>query len=202
MEVCSFGTLCHMSMTFKTTKFKKCSYPFDWIFSSLETIGHCIEDDFKIFLDKSYYKDISRCECGHTFYNNKLKMDDVNMFNHRNPLKNENDYQYYIRCINRFRLLLQSDKQKLFSMIFIRNTDTISNIKSLNEILKKHTTNFTLLIIFHSASGKRNHTFTTDDNIDFLDLHTISSSNGVQFENNEDNEYLDSIILERYNLFI
>ena len=41
------------------------------------------------------------------------------MFNHHNPLNNENDYNYYIRCVNRFRELLQNEELKLFIIIFV-----------------------------------------------------------------------------------
>jgi hypothetical protein len=40
----SLGNLCHGSQILKRNNYKKCSYPFD-----------CLEDDFNIFLDKSYY---------------------------------------------------------------------------------------------------------------------------------------------------
>ncbi len=56
---CSLGTLCHSSQLLKRNKLKKCSYPFDWIFSNCDIIHHCISDDFKIFLDKSYYININ-----------------------------------------------------------------------------------------------------------------------------------------------
>jgi hypothetical protein len=36
--------------------FIRTAYPFDYIFSSLEMIKHCINDRFNIFLDKKYYK--------------------------------------------------------------------------------------------------------------------------------------------------
>ena len=55
---CSLGNLCHGSQILKRNNYKKCSYPFDWIFSNCENIIHCIEDDFNIFLDKSYYVSI------------------------------------------------------------------------------------------------------------------------------------------------
>lgn len=52
---CSLGSLCHSSQILKRNKYKLCSYPFDWIYSSCDTIIHCLEDDFHTFLDKSYY---------------------------------------------------------------------------------------------------------------------------------------------------
>ena len=36
----------------------------------------------------------------------------------------------------------------------------------------------------------------------FLELHTLSSSGGVEFDNNNDNIYLDNIIKSKYNFNI
>ena len=43
------------------------------------------------------------------------------------------------------------------------------------------------------------HTFTHHDNIDFLELYTLSSSTGVNFTNSRDNEYINNIINKTYN---
>ena len=51
--VCSLGSLCHSAQILKNNNLKRCSYPFDWIFSSPNMVIDCISDDFKKFLDKS-----------------------------------------------------------------------------------------------------------------------------------------------------
>lgn len=193
---CSLGSLCHSSQILKNNKLKKCSYPFDWIFSNYNNIIHCIEDDFNIFLDKSYYISISNKKCGHSYYNK-------NMFNHYNPLNNKNDYNYYIRCCNKFKQLLKCEEYKLFIMIFV-NMDNVeenlkNNIINFNNKFSKYTQNYKLLTIFHIKNKKKNHhIFSYYDNIDFLELHTISNSNGISFNNNNDNIYLDNIINTTY----
>ena len=66
-HTCSLGQLCQSSQILKSIGLKKCSYPFDWIFSSCDNILHCIQDDFNIFLDKSYYISKSDKQCGHIY---------------------------------------------------------------------------------------------------------------------------------------
>lgn len=129
------------------------------------------------------------------------------MFNHHNPLNNENDYNYYIRCVNRFKQLLQYEEHKLFTMIFLHmdnvNEDNINDIIEFNKKFSKHTKNYTLLVIFHIGNKENNHhSFRRIDNIDFLELHTLSTSDGVSFTNNTDNDYLDNIIKSKYNFNI
>ncbi len=197
---CSLGSLCHSSQLLKNNNLKKCSYPFDWIFSTYNNVIHCIEDNFNIFLDKSYYVSISKTVCGHSYY-------DKQMFNHHNPLINENDFNYYVRCVNRFKQLLQCDEHKLFVMIFV-NMDNVeynqnNDIIKFNNTFSKYTKNYTLLVIYHIKNKEINHhTITHVGNIDFLELHTLSNSNGVNFTNNKDNDYLNNIINKMYKFNI
>ena len=198
--VCSLGSLCQSSQILKNNNLKKCSYPFDWIFSNCNNIIHCLKDDFKIFLDKSYYFTISDKICGHSYYHKQ-------MFKHHNPLINEADYNYYVRCVNRFKNLLQYKEKKLFVMIFINMENLEEHLKNdiinFNNEFSKYTTNYTLLVIFH-IKNKENiyHNFTHNDNIDFLEIHTISESNGIEFINKTDNIYLNILIKSHYNFNI
>jgi hypothetical protein len=196
--VCSLGTLCQSSQILKNNNLKKCSYPFDWIFSNYDIIIRCIEDDFKIFLDKSYYISRPDNKCGHSYYSG-------HMWPHHDPLNNKNQYDYYVRCVNRFKQLLQNQEHKLFTMIFVNkeygsHCDGFKEkIIEFNNKFCKYTTNYTLLVIIHYPDKKNNyHAFTHHDNIDFLELHTLSHSNGVEFTNNKDNNYLNSIINSKY----
>ena len=197
---CSLGPLCHSSKILKNNNLKKCSYPFDWIYSNYNNIIHCIEDDFNIFLDKSYYVTISDTKCYHLHYNGPI-------FNHHNPLNNENDYNYFVRCVNRFRQLLKYDEPKLFIIIY-PNMDNINeelkeNIINFNNNFSKYTKNYKLLVIFHiKYKQDLNHIFTHINNIDFLELHTLSHSNGLDFEQANDNYYLNNIINKTYNFNI
>ena len=202
---CSLGFVCHSAQILKRNKYKLCSYPFDWIFSNCDNIIHCIEDNFNIFLDKSYYIHMSQSKCGHSKYGHAK----CNMFNHHNPLINIDHYNYYVRCVDRFKNLLQKEEHKLFIMIIVNNMNNIDdeNIKKeiieFNNKFSKYTFNYTLLIILHIPSKEQNHhIFTYNDNIHFLELHTLSCSNGVEFNNYNDNVYLDNIINSKYNFNI
>jgi hypothetical protein len=194
---CSLGSLCHTSKTLKRTNHKLCSYPFDWIFSNCDNIIHCIEDDFNIFLDKSYYVNIGETQCGHSKYYDC-------MFNHHNPLMNIDHYNYYVRCVDRFRSLLKKEEHKLFMMISVNNSNTIndefkSKIVDFNNKFSKYTSNYTLLVIYHIPNQHHHrHMFTYDENIHYLELHTLSPSGGSDFYSEDDNVYLDNVINSSY----
>lgn len=197
---CSLGSLCHSSKILERNKYKLCSYPFDWIFSNCNNIIHCIEDNFNIFLDKSYYITVSQSKCGHSKYHKC-------MFNHHNPLINIDHYNYYLRCVDRFKNLLQKKEHKLFIMILTNKIEIVKNdfdyIIDFNNKFSKYTSNYTLLVIFHIAKKEKNyHIFTYNNNIHFLELHTLSVSNGNNFVVDNDNIYLDNIIKSKYNFNI
>jgi hypothetical protein len=129
------------------------------------------------------------------------------MFNHRNLLNNEEDYIYYVRCVKRCKILLKKPKHKLFLMTFVNldavNEDTKNQVIDFNNKFSKYTSNYTLLVIFHIRNKEKNHhVFTYDNNIHFLELHTLSESTGSQFQNKNDNTYLDNVIKLNYNFKI
>ena len=160
-------------------------------------IIHCLEDDFKTFLDKSYYINISKTCCGHSKYNKT-------MFNHHNPLMNIDHYNYFVRCVSRFRDLLQKQEHKLFMVIIVNreydsHTELKEKIINFNNKFSNYTKNYTLLIIIHYPNKKKNHhVFTYINNIHFLELQTVSKSNGIEFYNSNDNIYLDNILKSNY----
>ena len=126
-SACSLGFSCHSAQILKRNKYKCCSFPFDWIFSNCDSIIHCIESNFSIFLDKSYYVDISPSQCGHSKYNEF-------MFNHYNPLTNVDHYDYYVRCVDRFRNLLQNQENKLFITTYLNMNSIDDSVK--NEMIE------------------------------------------------------------------
>jgi hypothetical protein len=126
------------------------------------------------------------------------------MFFHHNPLGNPQHYEYFVRCVDRFKNLLTNHEHKLFVMLFIniekKDDNFKKNIIEFNNKFSNHTSNYTLLVILHVPNKKDNyHEFTYDDNIHFLELHTLSNSNGLKFDNDKDNDYLNNVIKQRYN---
>jgi hypothetical protein len=202
-HVCSLGRMCFSSNLIKRNKLKRESYPFDWIFSTPKMIMNCIEDDFNRFLDKkSYtvheYEPLER-KCGHAEYN-------LAMFNHHNPKDFEEDYEYFKRCIERFYRLVDSEDNKLFIMTFQNNSDNEDEFRYCkNDVIefskkfRKHCSGkFYLFVIYHIIDVKTFHEFEYSDNVIFCKLHNGSKSNGVDFTNPVDNEYIDSVLSETY----
>ena len=201
-HVCSLGFNCHASQMLKDNNLKLESYPFDWIMSNLDVVKKCLQDDFKTFLDKDAYVDLGLTKrCGHKIYCD-------NMFVHHNPLHNNSDYDYFNRCVNRFRKLLSSNDDKLFIISIIDGEHGIGNkisesfikeLEELSNILNKSTVNSNLLVIVNYPNKKtQKKVVKTIKNLTILEIDTLSSNTGTQYIKEDDNKFLIKIINKLY----
>jgi len=200
-HICSLGTNCHTASLLKRKGVKIESHPFDWILSCPETVIHCIEDNFNIFLNKKYYKITDEFTRGHIIYG-------LNMFHHHNPITVPHHYEYFIRCVDRFRNILNNINNKLFVITIVNGEHGVGNritrsfkdeIIDFNNRLKNYTQIYILLVIIHyNNSSTNNYNIEVIDNIHFLEVSTLSKSTGTSFENENDNIYLDKVIYDNY----
>lgn len=194
VHVCSLGTLCHSTKIIMNNKLKLESYPFDWIYSNPKNVLHMIEDDFKTFLDKSFYIG-KKLRAGHKEY-------DDNLFNHHNPKDNEVQYNYFVRCVNRFRRLLKTRQKKLFVSAFLNCSfenffECKEQVLNIKNALDRRTKNFRIFVLFHIPSKNIRHFLFTQDDMDFCLLYT-SHSDGLKFNRIKDNEYINQILKKKY----
>ena len=198
--VCSLGPRCHTACLLKQNNLKKASYPFDWIFSNMDMVLHCLEDDFTIFLDNSYFtiNDYNSSSQQHSYY---CKSPSDHVFNHRNPLR-DNDYNYYVRCVTRFKDLLKKQEPKMFILFFL-NYDKMDDvfkgkIIDFNNKFRKHTSCYGILCIIQYVGNANKYEFSIHENIHFLEIYTKSKSNGIRFEDPEDDVFLNNIVMKTY----
>ena len=202
-HVCSLGAHCISSQLCKETKLKTESYPFDWIFSEPNLVIQIMKDNFSLFLNKQYYKPISSTKCTHALYGTSL-------FNHHNPKDNNEHYNYFIRCVNRFQKLIKLETSKLFIVTFIniRNTDEdIENCKkqvvTLKEYLDTEISNYHLFVMCIVPCQSTYSTNITDiDNIKFVTVYTKSSSDGVKLKDAKEDKMLQQLLLNNYTFKI
>jgi hypothetical protein len=147
-HLASLGSFCLPSLLFQKNGLKSYSLPFDWIFSTPRMVRDCLADDFAELLDRSHYRSVDppRQEpaAEHLIYRERYGV--PMLFAHRDPTRDA-DYLYFVRCVTRFRRLLQSDDPKLFWVIGRPNHDLVNEFPRLIESLKRVTKNFVLLCI-------------------------------------------------------
>jgi len=133
MKFISIGPYCSTADILKANNLRTEAYPFDYIFSSLEIVKHCINDKFNIFLDKKYY---TRGNCNtstrHSFYcnfldtplllqhhikanySNDYKVSSGNFFNHHNLIEDNGDYEKFKRRCERLLSLIENNEKIVF----------------------------------------------------------------------------------------
>jgi hypothetical protein len=170
MEFVSIGPYCTTADILKEHSLRLNAYPFDYIFSSLKMVTHCIKDNFDIFLDKQYYRNgTNECSTKHSFYckfldteilqkhhikhkyHNNYKVSCGNLFNHHNLITDKNNYESFKRRCERLLNLIRNKKSVfVYYDCYTTNYDDIINF--CNEFSDNK--NIYVLGIFENNSDK------------------------------------------------
>jgi len=206
MPVIGLGTLCLTSQTLKQMGFKKSSMPFDWIFSSPEMVEHAIADDFREFLDRKNLKTVPedlRPEPDHYLSDNIFYRDNFGIkyiFNHHDPDRNDDDYKYFCRCVDRFRSALRGPEKVLFVMFqhyYARpGLDKLSTYEAIAKLLHPHS----LLCVDVYSSDDKQPTYrpvAMDGNLEVGQFAYTSPCNGLNFGSLDDYTAIANIIEKR-----
>ena len=194
---CSVGNYCFSAALIKMIGARNSSLPFDWLFTTPKFTSEVLKNNFQDFLDPKYYTDIALNEpdnerqAGHTLYHE-------NFFNHKDP-RQKLDYDYYVRCVNRFREFIKLEDKKLFICSY-KNLENkmdellMSEIFELNKTLSDITQNYHLLChINYSNSDELDYEISEIGNVTFFELYTKQDNHGLGYGNDEDNEYFFEI---------
>ncbi len=196
-KIVSLGTLCHTAQYLKTNGLKAESYPFDWVFASIDCVLHCLQDDFVTYLDKSLYIDANyegSNKCGHKTFAGSF-------FNHRDA-RLEQNYAYYKRCVERFRSLLKSKQRKLFIIGFYGNWNDHQNFKilQLRQLLAGLTNSFRLVVVIQAQGAAQSANWENNLEIDYLKIVTLSKTTGKDFSLPEDRAFFEKTFAVKYQL--
>ena len=164
MEFISIGPFCTTTQIIMDNNLRKHSYPFDYIFSSLEMVKHCIKDRFNIFLDKKYYKSsdfIEEPRMYHLFYQKFIdteilkkhhmvhNLDDIannlenrEIFLHHNLL-DDNTYSSFVRRCNRLLELIDNNSK----IVFVYYNCYINKIDDIIDFQKHFSDNKNIYIV-------------------------------------------------------
>ena len=93
---------------------KRWSGPFDWLFSSVDMVVHCLEDDFASFLDPGQISALGDGRSTHRLYGPAITVGPV--FNHRDVTLPQHR-GYTERCVGRLRALLAGGETTCFVMV-------------------------------------------------------------------------------------
>ena len=194
----SIGFRCSTAAILKQIEMKTESFPFDWLVSDLSVIRHCIETDFSEFTNQKNYerrytntyemadsKENFICDehlMVNTYYQPLEIMNAENTYKYKLAMNHHNilelkDMEYYNRCIERFRSLLNCDNNKIY--IHIRHLVTSEKYETeKDEILKEFIDFDDFITSSFKGSLKGIYFILIKDKLNSseLDIHSSSSS--------------------------
>ena len=150
-EFISIGPYCITAEYIRDNGFRTQSYPFDWIFSSIKMVDHCIKDKFKIFLDLSYIS-----ENNHSYYDKMLKTNILEKHSYhvygtyKDSITFPHDFLHsaFQRRCNRFLDILNSNK-KIFLVYTIKYINLDEFYQELKElIIFSKSINVNILVLY------------------------------------------------------
>lgn len=199
------GQNCCTSWYMKTSENKLASYPFDWIVTSPEIIIDILDDDFNRLLDRDQI--ISKTyRAGHSYYH------DI-MFGHRNPALSKDDHAYFMRCVQRWKDLMEDQPPLVYVTIVLNEVEKrkdvltgfngqmtaprnqkLSDFTEMMERLRQVNTNAQFLFIeqYTEADFELNIEHQTEDVL-WLKFSVKGSNTGVQYLNELDDELTTSL---------
>lgn len=202
---CSIGNYCFSAALLNMIKVRDRALPFDWLFTTPKATTEILKNDFQNFLDPKYYVDIHDVapahggrQAGHSLYHK-------NFFNHKNP-REKVDYDYYVRCVDRFREFIKIEDKKLFICSY-KNLENkmddslMSDIFELNKVLSEITQNYHLLCHINYPNNKDiKHEITEIGNVTFFELYTKGDNHGLGYGNDEDNQTFFEIFKQLFKI--
>lgn len=168
INVISIGPYCENADILKKYNLRHKAYPFDYIFSSLEMVEHCINDEFKIFLDKKYYTNGTNNNSNrHIFYckfldtdillkhhiaygyNKKYKVSTGNLFNHHNLLLNNEHYNAFKRRCERFLNVINKN-ETVYLVYYNKYNNNIDELVKFSNFINSYNKNIFVIGIFEN----------------------------------------------------
>jgi hypothetical protein len=94
----SLGPTCYTAILLERLGLRRRAFPFDWLFSSLAMVEHCLDDDFQTFLDPAQHQPLGPRTTDHVFYRDTFGVEEV-FEHHAMPTSRG----HFIRAIERFK---------------------------------------------------------------------------------------------------
>lgn len=182
----SLGQNCTSAWYLKQVGLKKESYPFDWLISSASVLESCLDDSFATFMDKNHMFSFDKGKrAGHKIYHEQL-------FNHRNPLEKQADYEYYERCVSRFLTLLDSTSPVVFICTLFQ--EDVNSYQTCQRKMLSRNPNLKFVFIDQHLKGefKLSHK-QLDENTLLIHFTSEDINRGKRYKNQLDDRVIKSV---------
>jgi hypothetical protein len=212
-EFISLGTQCYSAIMLRRLSLGRYGLPvsgplpFDWIFSDVEMILHCLEDNFEALLDRDLYQAApsfhGESQVSHQLYRPYPRA----LFAHFDPLT-KFGYTYLRHSVERMLNILDSDDRKIFliamSIHAHERSEVVGKFSRLCEAIHSRTRNaavlgFSLIKVTVIERTGINVDFSNKLDVLYNVRHrsTVSEFANPEFASNIEAVAIDKLILER-----
>ena len=205
-QMVGLGQNCNASWYIKASGNKKASYPFDWIVTTPDIIIDILNDDFSKFLKKEMLIPHG-IDAGHKRYHETF-------FGHRNPASRESDREYLLRCVERWKWLMNSQTPVLFLTVVLNEPDKrprwkkgftknfkmprdqgLSSFDELIQSISVINPNCKFLFLEQFTEGKFELTIKSKaENMMWVKFRSVDKNTGVQYLHKVDDEVMKTLL--------
>lgn len=142
LPLVSLGSHCYTSAMLRRWGLRPWAGPFDWLFSAPAMVAHCIDDDFRLLLDRDQYEPVPTDQrpagplvnrVHHREYRRIFGVDYI--FNHHD-VHLDADYGYLTRCVQRFRAALDGQHPHAFVLTCWHNERVAGDIERISQAIR------------------------------------------------------------------
>jgi hypothetical protein len=186
-KIISIGDRCLAAHHIRRCGYRTEAYPFDWIYSDLNSISSIIENDFADFMD---FNDPYYCEINNRMYFKHAKY--AKIINHHHDLRNDAVKESFERRAKRFKNILNG----IGWVIFLHISENIVNVDEI-EIFKEKLENkhpelkYKIIVLESSEDKIENYRHIEGEK---YEVYTVEIGTGDFWTSEKYNKMVDEIL--------
>lgn len=198
LSLISIGGQCVTSGLLQTFGLRLTSYPFDWLFSSLRMIEHCLRDDFSEFLNPAQYEPVPVEARGkptvhrthHRLYRDEFGVEHV--FNHHDmPEK----LPHFERTVRRFQ---RAPNRRLVHIARHRPADFVEQVAAVAQATDGKVLAVSVAPEPTAVAPEIRH-FASGDDYDIYEMSTEAPLKALGFGSAQDEEAFGRLLLDHFH---
>lgn len=195
LSVISIGDRCVTSGVLEALELKTKAFPFDWLFSSLAMVAHCLRDDFAEFLNPGQYEPVPLEQRSkptvhrthHRLYRDTFGVEHV--FNHHDMPRS---LPHFERAVGRFRV---APNPHLVHITGRRDPDIVAQVEAVAQAAESKVLAVCITHDATTVAAEIRH-FAGGEDYDVFEMATEAPLQALGFSNARDEEAFARLLRE------
>ncbi len=153
----SVGPLCFSAENLRLIGLRQESYPFDWVFSNVGMVQHCIETGFEKFLDADFLRKVGENKSTNTFYGEMFNREiNTNVIFNHHDLTNPDLHSIFKKRCDRFMEEYRKGHIGLLYTTYASDVDD-DRLKPFAEYISRTSPGSKLVVMKLEKTGENKH---------------------------------------------